>query len=189
VPLQIVLKVGERLERCRAIAAGEAGVESVGAEEVVHRPDRGQRQHVRLEPAQGVPGRKIEHVVGDLVGGVELGARDRMKRGEVGLGRGALRGVIFVGNPVAEPVGVAQVAAEDGVERIALEARLVAGLEQLEQTVMRALLGNHGRRDLGGDWRRARRRRRDRGAGAKRGQRYRDDQPAGENRHSRNTFG
>ena len=57
---------------------------------------------------------------------------------------GALRRVIFVGDAVAEPVGVAQVAAEDGVERVALEAGFVAGLEQLEQPVVRALFGSPG---------------------------------------------
>ena len=45
-----------------------------------------------------------------------------MKRGEIGLGRRLLRRIIFVGDVVAELVGVAQVAAEQAAERIALEA-------------------------------------------------------------------
>ena len=45
-----------------------------------------------------------------------------------------------IAEQVAEPVGVAHVAAEQRLQRIALEARLVAVLEQLEQAVVRALL-------------------------------------------------
>ena len=71
---------------------------------------------------------------------------DRVQRGQVGLGRGSLGGEIFVGDIVAEPVGVAQVAARQRVQRIAHQARLVARLEQVEQAVVRALLDNRRRR-------------------------------------------
>ena len=40
-------------------------------------------EQVGLEPAQRVLGGEFEHVVGELVGLVELVARDRVERGEV----------------------------------------------------------------------------------------------------------
>ena len=83
----------------------------------------------------------LEHVVGELVGRVELVARDRVERREVVLGGRLLALVIFVGDEVAEPVGIAQVAAEQRLQRVALEGGFVAVLEQLEQPVVRALPG------------------------------------------------
>ena len=61
-----------------------------------------------------------------------------MERGKVVLGCGLLRLIMRVAEQVAEPIGVAHVAAEQRLQRIALEARLVAVLEQLEQAVVRA---------------------------------------------------
>ena len=72
-------------------------------------------------PAQRVLGRIFEHVVGELVGRIELVARDGAKRGEIAFRGCLLRRIIFVGDAVAEAVGIAQVAAEDGVQRIALQ--------------------------------------------------------------------
>src|SRR5689334_13088123 len=57
------------------------------------------------------------------------------------LGGRLLALVMRVAEQVAEPVGVAIVAAEQRLQRVALQARLVAVLEQLEQAVVRALLG------------------------------------------------
>src|SRR3954452_20596383 len=45
-----------------------------------------------------------------------------------------------IAEQVAEPVGVAVVAAEQRLQRVALEARLIAVLEQLEQAIVSALL-------------------------------------------------
>ncbi len=140
VALQVVLIVRDGLERRRALPAGEGRVECMIAEEMVHRPDPGQRQQVGLISAKRVRGRIFEHIIGELVSRIERGPVDGMERGKVMLGRRLLTGVIFVGDIIAEPVGVAHVAAKQGVERVALEAGLVAFLEQSEQLVVRRLL-------------------------------------------------
>ena len=56
------------------------------------------------------------------------------------LGRRFLGLVMGVAEKVAEPVGIALVAAVERLQRVAPEARLVAVLEQLEQPVVRARL-------------------------------------------------
>ena len=135
---------------------------------MVQRPNLGQAQNVRLVPAQRILGRIFEHVVGELVGRIELVARDGAKRGEIAFRGCLLRRIIFVGDAVAEAVGIAQVAAEDGVQRIALQRGFVAGLEQLEQPVMRALFGCRLSDRLGGRRDRCRLRRGRRRAGGER---------------------
>jgi hypothetical protein len=120
----------------------------VEAEEVVHRPHRRQGKHVRLQAAQRVPGLIFERVVGQLVGRVELRSVDLPERSEVMLGSGAFGSIIFVAEIVAEPIGIAHVTAEDGADRIALERRLVARLEQGKERVMLAL-DRLGRRRFG----------------------------------------
>ena len=148
MPLEVVLIVGERGERRPALAAGEGRIESVQPEEVVERAHFGQRQNVRLQPAQRVRRRIIEHVVGELVGRIELAARDRLERRKVVLGGGLLRRIISVADIVPQPVGVAHVAAQERFERVAPEVPLIALLEQLEQPVMGAELCGFGGREL-----------------------------------------
>src|SRR5256885_4540713 len=82
-----VLIVGERAERRSALAAGEGRIKSVQPEEVIERAHFGQRQQVRLQSAQRVLRRIIEHVVSKLVGRIQLITRDRVQRGKVVLGR------------------------------------------------------------------------------------------------------
>ena len=64
----------------------------------------------------------FEHVVGELVVGAELRARDRVERRKIVLGRRLLALEMRIAEQVAEPVGIAIVAAEDRLQRIALEA-------------------------------------------------------------------
>ena len=90
VALEIVLIILDRLERRRALARGEIGIESVEAEEMVDRADRGQRQHLGRERAQAQLPLPLEHVVGELVGRRERGAVDRRERGQILLAGGAL---------------------------------------------------------------------------------------------------
>ena len=97
-------------------------------------------QQVGRVAFSGSRGLVLEHVVGDAVGRVQLLARDRPERCEVMLGRRFLGLVMGVAEEVAEPVGIALVAAVERLQRIAPEARLVAVLEQLEQPVVRARL-------------------------------------------------
>jgi hypothetical protein len=71
-----------------------------------------------------------------------------MKLGEIRFRRGLLLRQIFVGNEVAELVGIAKVTAENAEERVALELGLVAFLEQAEQPVVRRFGRGCGRRRL-----------------------------------------
>ena len=86
-------------------------------------------------------------------------ARNGVEPGEVVLGRRLLALVVSVAIEVAEAVGVAHVAAVERLQRIALEARFVAVLEQLEQALVSALLRHLGRlrRGQGGGHTQARR--------------------------------
>ena len=123
---------------------------------MVDRPYLAGLEILRLITFQPVDLVIFEDVISQLVGGIELASVDRPKRRQFGHQRGFLARQIVVGDIVAELVGIAHVAAEQGEQGIALELRLVAVLEQLEQGVMgtchrRGRLG--GGRRLG-DWRR-----------------------------------
>ncbi len=98
-------------------------------------------QQLRRVAAQIEIGLPLEHVIGDLVGGVELCAIDRGERLEVALVRRLVRGLRLIGEEVAEPVGIAQVAAHQRLDRLALEHRLIAVMEELEQP---GILGRGG---------------------------------------------
>jgi hypothetical protein len=112
----------------------------VQAEEVVHRQSFVERQQVGLKPPKRVLGLILEDVIGELVVLAEPAARNRLQGGKILLGRGPLALVMGIAEEVAEPIGIAIIAPEQGLERIALEARLVAVLEQLEKPVVSALL-------------------------------------------------
>ena len=149
-PLEVVVIVLDRLERRRALARRHVGQEDLDAVEVVDRPRHRRLEQLRREAAQGDLGLVLERVVADPVVGAQAGAVDLSQPGEVGLGRRLLGRVIGVGDVVAEPVAVAQVAAEQRLERIALEARLVGRGEQREQPgVRRRRVGRGRRRGLG----------------------------------------
>jgi hypothetical protein len=75
----------------------------------------------------------LEYVIGDAVGGRELGAVDCRELTQVALRGGTLAIVISVREEVAELIGIAHVAAEQGAERIAAKAVLVRSLEQSVQ--------------------------------------------------------
>jgi hypothetical protein len=105
------------------------------------------REDRRPEGGQPVGQRPLEHVIADLVARAEPGAVDGAQGGEVALGGGLLGGQIVVGDEIAELVGIAQVAAEQREERIALEEILVRAREQrLERLRLGRLGGRGGRR-------------------------------------------
>mgnify|MGYP001126721219 CR=1 FL=1 len=146
---QVVLVIGERLERRGALPGGEIGIEGLEAEEVIERPQLLRRQDVRREAAQRDLGLVLEHVIGDLVDMGEFRPVDPLQSGEIVLGRLLLGGIIGVGQVIAEMRCIAQVAAEDALDRIAAKARLVAVVEQfLERGVLRPVARlRRGRRD------------------------------------------
>ena len=59
---------------------------------MVDRPDRGQREHIRLEVAKIVPPLIFEDVIGDAVGRVERAPVDRRERRQILLGGGLFGG-------------------------------------------------------------------------------------------------
>ena len=107
---------------------------------MVHRQHFAERQKVRLKSPKRIFGLEFEHVIGELVVGAEVGARDGVKRGKIVLRRRLLALEVRVAVKVAEPVGVAVIAAEQRLQRIALQRSVVALLEQLEKPVVRARL-------------------------------------------------
>ena len=130
MPADIVLIILHRLERRHALAGGEVRIERVEAGEVVDRPDDGERQEIGAERAQRQVGLPFEDVVGELVGRRERLAIDPAKRRAILLARRALGVEIGVADIVAQLVGIAHVAAEQRIDRIAAEIVLVALLEQ-----------------------------------------------------------
>jgi hypothetical protein len=112
---------------------------------MVDRADRRQRQHVGLEIGEVLAALPGEDVVGDAVGRRQRVAGNGAERGQLLLGGGALGGVIGVAVIIAEPVGVAIVAAEGGRDRIAPQIRFVAVVEELAQARVGAV-----RRGVGG---------------------------------------
>ena len=150
IALQIIVIVGDRPERRRALPAGDRRILGVQPVKVIHRQRFGDREQVRRVALERLLGLVFEHIVGDAVGRIQLVARDRAQRREIVLGSGLFRLEVRVAEQVAEPVGVAQVAAVESLERVALEARLVAFLEQLKQPLVRARLRRRGGGRLGG---------------------------------------
>jgi hypothetical protein len=112
-------------------------------------------KHARLEILERILRLPFEDVVGDPVGLAQLRPVDPVECGEIGLRSRPLGVEIGVGDEVAEPVGVAQVAAEDGADRIALEVGLVALVEQPRQPLAfglrRGRSGGGGAAGLGGE--------------------------------------
>ncbi len=148
VAAQIVLIILDVAERRGAFPRRERRIESVEAGEMVDRAHDRQRHEVRLQIAQIVLALISEHVIGDAIGGIERIAVDRLQRRQILLGRRFLGGIGFVREPVAEPVGIAIVAAEHALQRVAPKARLVAFAEQPVQPLAHAFFG--GSRGRGG---------------------------------------
>ena len=142
-PLQIILIVGDRLERRRALARAEVRHEHLEAGEMVDRPLQLRLEDGRLHAFEVEAALPFEDVVGDALLGRQPGAVDPGKAGEIRLRRRPLARDISVGNIVAEPVGVAKVAAEQRLERVAPERRFVAVVEQLREPLA---LAHPGRR-------------------------------------------
>jgi len=90
VALQAVLIVEHARVGRTALPARDRRIFRVQPVEVVHRQRFGGLQQVRLKSAQRILGLELEHIVGELVGRIEFGARDRVKRCELLLGRGFL---------------------------------------------------------------------------------------------------
>ena len=124
IALQAVLVIRDVGERRPALPAGDRRIFGVDAVEMVHRQRFADAQQVRLKAAQRVLGLELEDVVGELVRLAELVARDRMQRRQFLLRGCALVREMPVAEQVADPVGIAEVAAIEGLKRIAPEASL-----------------------------------------------------------------
>jgi len=96
-------------------------------------PHGRQRQHIRLKAFEVDLGLPFEDIVGDYVDRAELPLVDRGKPLEIAFAGGALRREIGVAHIIAEPIGIAQVAAIQRVDRIAPERSFVTVLEELEK--------------------------------------------------------
>ena len=142
VALQRIVIVAKPPVRRPALPARQGRIEGVQAIEMVHRQRLAQAQEIGLEAAERVLGLELEHIVGKLVGGREIGSRDCRERPKIILGRYFLALVMRVAEQVADPIRVTIIAAEQCLQRITLEARLVARLEELEQPVVCLLLGS-----------------------------------------------
>ena len=132
VPAEIVLIILDIAERRGAAARGEDRIEGVDAGEMVDRPHPGEREQILLQIAQIVLALIFEDVIGDAVGRLTSAARSmprsaaRSSSAAAPLGR-----EIGVRAEIAEPVGIAIIAAEHALHRIAAQARLVAVAEEL----------------------------------------------------------
>ena len=148
VAFEVVVVVGNVLERCRPLPRREIRVEGLEAGEMVHRQifadahDRG-REALKSTFLIG-----LEHVIGDLVDRTQPGPIDALERGEIPLGCRLLRCGKGIGIIVTEPVGVTHVTAEDRHQRLALEHRLVAGVEQCPELGILCALTRLGCRRL-----------------------------------------
>ena len=108
--------------------------------EMVDRQREHGGQHVGRGLRQRALLRVFEHVIGNAIGLAQALAVDRRELGEVFFGRGAVGGVAG-GRIVADPVGIAEIAAEEGRYRIAIEHFGLAPFEQRMQPVRRLFRG------------------------------------------------
>ena len=154
VALQVVLVIDQSLERRRALARGDIGIAGMQPVEVIDWKQSADPDDVGGETAQFHLLFVLEHVVGDPIDRGQLRPIDPRQHRQIVLARLLLGGGLGVGQELAEPIGVAQVAAEQRLQRIALQAGLVAGREQrLQLRILNPLArqrGGRGRR-LGGE--------------------------------------
>ena len=141
-----VLIIRDGGETPAALTAGDGRKVVMKSVEMVHREGFDEPQNVGLKTAQRVPRGIIEDVVSEPVGRTQPVAGDGAKLGEVLLGGGFLGLEMGAAEQVAEAVREAQLAAVQRLQRVAAKEGFVAVLEQLEQPVMRALLGRRGGR-------------------------------------------
>ena len=142
VTFQVVIIVDKRLERRCALSRSEIGVEGMEPKEMVDRANSSQRQHVGLKSAQGNIGLPFEDVIGNLVSGIERRAINGLEALEIRFARLALRREIGVSHIIAQPVSIAQIATEQRVDRVPLEAGLVTVEKKLlELRCWRRFLG------------------------------------------------
>ena len=109
------------------------------AEDMIDRTDRHEREHVGLQSAQVCFGLPFEYIIGDLVCWIERCPINRGKPPQILVTRLALRDEIGVGDIVAQPVRVAQVATKEGTDRVALEVGFITVGKQLLQACVGGL--------------------------------------------------
>ena len=141
VAREVVFVIRQRLELRRGIAAREIGIEGVEAGEMVDRAHFGQRADFIGLPAQRRFLVIFEHIVGELVGVAQLAAIDQRQLGKIELRVEAVGIEGRIGQEIAQPVGIAIVAAEQPAQRIEFEAARIGFGEQSDQLVV---LGRFG---------------------------------------------
>ncbi len=138
---EAVLIILHRLERGSALARAQLGEAGMDAVEMVERPDGGERQHVRLEGTQVRLPLPFEDVVGDAFCGRERGRVDPPQRRQLLLGGFALGPIVRIGKELGHAAGIAEVAAPERFERVALQRRLIALDEQRRKRLRGRLQG------------------------------------------------
>ena len=165
ITLQVILVIGHRLERRRALARSEFGIKGLQPAEVVDRQnlaDPQQAGHIALQVALPI---RFEYVVGNLIDRREARAIDAVQCLQIIDDRLPFCRLIGRGQIVAQPIGIAQVPAEDSLHRVAPQPRLVAFLEDLAQLRVlgrRVASGNSGTGRRSRGLRRSKRRKGDR---------------------------
>ena len=146
---QVVVVIRHRLERRAALARRDLRVEGLEAPEMVdgqHVGDPPQRRRVgaQLDLVVGA-----EHVIGDPVHRRQLAPVDPAQPLQVPFDRPSLLLLGRIGQIFADPVGIAQVAAQQRLDRVALQVGLVAFREQPPKLLALAshLHGGRGLRD------------------------------------------
>ncbi len=112
VPLEVVLVILGRLERGGALAAGKGRVKGVEARKMVDRAHQRGGDDFGREALERLLLVVFEHIVSEPVGSIELRLVDRRQQCEILLRIGLAGGVIFVFEEIADPVGIAHIAAE-----------------------------------------------------------------------------
>ena len=97
------------------------------AEKVIERTDNRQVHNLFRQALERISLVLLEHVIGDLVGRIQLATVDAFQRLQIGFGGFAFIGEIGIADEITKTVGIAHVAPEHGVQRIALQACLIIG--------------------------------------------------------------
>ena len=107
---------------------------------MVHRTHFGNGEQVRSKRLQRLSLIVFENVIGQLICFIEGAAVDLAKLAQIQFGIRPTGIAVFVGQIIAQPVGIAHVAAEQRAHRIEREATLVGILEQRKKRIMRGVL-------------------------------------------------
>ena len=132
--LQIVIVIGDRLERGEAVAGRDIRNVGLDAQHLVDGALNQRFEQSRLEAIQIFGSLEPEDIVAHPVLGAEGAAVDAGEAREIVQGRLPLGGEIIIGDQITEMGRVAQVAARERRDRISLEARLIARGKQCVQT-------------------------------------------------------